>query len=205
MKKVKFLLMMTLMMCLVGMTSYSQEQIDSYELSFFSSKVEYTVSAADSEKKGIGFYVEVPSLDRNEVSLIIEEKTLNSFKSMIDSAKSVYLKWRKTAIENNVSDLDKEIDVERVNIQCAFHYGDWNFDFSVRLKARFKVLSNGEYLLIIENRNKLQSSSNQFIDADGFIIAFSSEEEINSFLNSISKEKAEEYFNNKNSKEDLFK
>jgi len=198
-------LLLVLLIGLVSTFSYSQEEIDTYELSYFSSKPPQSISVAESEKNGISFYIEAPSMDRSKVSLIVRESELNDFKASIDSAKSTYAKWKKTAEENNVSDIDKEIDIDKVKIECAFHYGDWNFDFSVQVIARFKVLDNGECLLIIQNKRKLQSSSNQYIDADGFLIVFNSESEIDSFLNSLSLEKAKKHFENKNSKEDLFK
>lgn len=195
-------LMVVMLFTSITTMSVGQEKINSYDLSYFKEPTN-SISVSES-KEGIDFYIEVPSRDRSEVSLIVREKSLDKFKSVINDAKLTYAKWKKTAEENDVSDLDKEIEIDKMNIECAFHYGSWNFDFSVNIKARFKIL-NGEYMLIIQNKNKLQSSSNQYIDADGFLLAFSSEEEIDDFLKVLSLEDAKNYFNEKTSKENLFK
>lgn len=197
-------LKLTMVMLFISITTMSvgQEKINSYDLSYFKEPTN-SISVSESEE-GIDFYIEVPSRDRSEVSLIVREKSLDKFKSVINDAKLTYAKWKKTAEENDVSDLDKEIDIDKMNIECAFHYGGWNFDFSVNLKARFKIL-NGKYMLIFQNKYKLESSSNEYIDADGFLLAFSSEEEIDNFLKSLSLDDAKNYFNKKTSQEDLFK
>lgn len=194
-------LMVVMLFTSITTMSVGQEKINSYDLSYFKEPTN-SISVSESEE-GIDFYIDVPSRDKSEVSLIVREKNLDKFKSVINDAKLTYAKWKKTAEENDVSDLDKEIEIDKVNIECAFHYGGWNFDFSVNLKARFKIL-NGEYMLIVQNKNKLISSSNEYIDADGFLLAFSSEEEMDNFLKALSLDDAKNYFNKKTSKEDLF-
>lgn len=76
----------------------------------------------------------------------------------------------------------------------------------VNLKFDFKILeSNGEvkYLLLIRT-GELQSSSNQFMKVDGFVLVFSSTKEIDEFTAAISTEKITEFVN-KPKKDELFK
>ena len=194
-----------LVLLLLGFSSFGQKEIGSYEMSFFNSKPTYKISATEPKDEIISFYIETASVDRNSVTLIVRSKKIDEFKAILDSARVTYERWSKTAKENNVTELDKEIEIDKLSVEAAFHYGGWNFDFSVKLKARIKILPRGENLLIIENTNKLQSSSNQFIDSKGFYLAFSSSEEVSNFINSMSEEKVIKMFEQKNSKEDLFK
>lgn len=90
-----------------------------------------------------------------------------------------------------------------MNYRGAFLYGKWNFDYSVNLSTRFRII-NDKYLLIIDS-DALQSSSNQFIKSDGFRFVFSSAQEIDELINGLDIEKVKEFYSAKNGKEDLFK
>ena len=78
-----------------------------------------------------------------------------------------------------------------------------NFDFSVNLKARYKIV-NEKYLLIIDS-DGLQSSSNQYIKSDGFRIVFSSIQEIDELVSGLDFKLVDEFYNKKKGQEDLFK
>ena len=206
MKKVQLIIVMlfALVMTSVG---YSQDVIDTYEMSYFKSKPTYNILASEVKNGKTTFYIEAASRDgySHEVVLIIKSEQLEKFKSIIDSAKVTYKNWSKIAKENNVTELDKEISIDKITFACGFFTSKWHFDFSVQLKARFKILPNGEYVLILQNKSKLVSSSNQYIDSDGFYIVFTSSDEIDSFLNKLTLESVISHYEKKSSKEDLFK
>lgn len=206
MKLIKLMMVMlfTLVMTSVG---YSQDVIDSYEMSYFESKPTYNISASQVKNGKTSFYIYVASADRysDAVALIIKSEQLEKFKSVIDSAKVTYINWSETAKENNVTELDKEISIDKITFECGFFTSDWHFDYSVQLTARFKILSSGQYVLILENKYKLVSGSNKYIDSDGFFMVFTSSDEIDSFLNKLTLESVSSYYEKKSSKEDLFK
>lgn len=193
----------SLIAILLCFTLSAQEKIEDFEMSYFSSKPFYDVNVSQRENGEISFYIECAPKE-GEVLLNISAEEMEDFLKTINDIKSTYLKWKNTAIENNVTDLDKEIEIDNDRYTAAFDYGGWNVDFSVPLNARFKIL-DGEYLIIIENKNKLTSSDNQYIDSDGFFLVFNSTEEIDNFINSLSIENAKAYFSKKGSKKDLFK
>lgn len=201
-------LMMVMLFALV-MTSvgYSQDVIDSYEMSYFESKPTYNISASQVKNGKTSFYIYAAPADRysDAVALIIKSEQLEKFKSVIDTAKVTYRKWSETAKENNVTELDKEINIDKIRFECGFYTSDWYFDYSVQLTARFKILSSGQYVLILENKYKLVSGSNEYIDSDGFYMVFTSSDEIDSFLNKLTLENVNSYYEKKSSKEDLFK
>ena len=184
--------------------SYGQKKLNDYHLEIYSEA--YDIMATEPEKEKYSYYLSVPpAKDTRQVALIIKNDELPDFRSKLQEAKKVYLEWKKTAIENNVNDVDKEIEIGKLRLSTGFVYGrDWNFDFSVNIGARFRVIDD-KHLLIIENKEKLQASDNRYIDSSGFILAFSSEEEVDDLLSKLTAQAVEEYFSEQQSTEDIFK
>lgn len=82
-------------------------------------------------------------------------------------------------------------------------YGNWNFDFGVKLTPRVKSIKN-EMVLIVKS-DEIQSSSNQCMKNDGFYLVFSSAKEIEEFISKIDIEIVKEHFRKKNKSADIFK
>ena len=192
---------------LLPLLSFSQTDYTNYEMSYFEKKNIYKIQVSEDKQALDRVWIDAFSMDgtSKEGSLIIDAKKLEGFKEYLNFAKAKYLEWEKTAKENNVKELDKEIefDGKRQFYSAAFSYGKWHFDYSVPLKYRFKIV-DGKYLLIIST-GELNSSSNQFIDSDGIVIVFSNENEIQEFIDKLNVAKMEEIFKNNTKKDDLFK
>lgn len=135
--------------------------------------------------------------------MILKNKDVPEFINFLNSIKETYSKWSLTAKENKVTELDKNIEYKKLTYSAAFTYGKWNFDYSVNLTTRFKII-NGKYLLIIDS-DELQSSSNQYIKSDGFRFVFSSAQEIEELVTGLNINLVTDFYNKKNSKDDLFK
>ena len=135
--------------------------------------------------------------------MILTNKDVPDFVEFLNSIKETYSKWSLTAVENKVGELDKNIEYKKLTYSAAFSYGKWNFDYSVNLKTRFKII-NGKYLLIIDS-DELQSSSNQYIKSDGFRFVFSSAQEIDELVKGLNINLVTDFYNKKNSQDDLFK
>jgi hypothetical protein len=191
---------------LIALESNSQEKFTSYDNSYSGKSYEIQISTEDIEKYSL--YINAMSLDRthSQGGITIDQKQYQDFLNAIAEAKTKYEEWVKTAKENNVKELNKAMTFKS-KAGGYFLYGNkWNFQFSVNLKFDFTILeSNGEikYLLLI-NTGELQSSSNQFMKVDGFVLVFSSTKEMDEFTNAISIEKITEFVN-KPKKDALFK
>lgn len=197
----KVVLLATLLFATIG---FSQEKFNTYNSEYLSK--DYQIDISKSKKGIITFWIDVASMDTStkKISLRIEESKLQKFKDVLLKYKSKYSEWSKVALENNVTELKKAIDIKGATIAAAFlNYSDWQFDYSTTTKARFLIL-DGKHLLLIENKYKLQSSSNQFTDCDGYILAFSNESEIDEFISLLDLPKAKEQLNKKTDKESLF-
>jgi hypothetical protein len=197
----KLLLCTLLLSALVG---FSQEKIATYNSLFFSKNFDITASKPDA-KEEFSYYIDCSSKDTSskQASLILKNKDVPEFINFLNSIKETYSKWSLTAKENKVTELDKNIEYKKLTYSAAFTYGKWNFDYSVNLTTRFKII-NGKYLLIIDS-DELQSSSNQYIKSDGFRLVFSSAQEIDELVSGLNINLVTDFYNKKNSKDDLFK
>jgi hypothetical protein len=197
----KLLLCTLLLSALVG---FSQEKIANYNSLFFSKNFDITASKPDA-KEEFSYYIDCSSKDTSskQASLILKNKDVPEFINFLNSIKETYSKWSLTAKENKVTELDKNIEYKKLTYSAAFTYGKWNFDYSVNLTTRFKII-NEKYLLIIDS-DELQSSSNQYIKSDGFRLVFSSTQEIDELVSGLNINLVTDFYNKKNSKDDLFK
>ncbi len=184
----------------------AQEKFATYDNTYAEKSYEIQISSKEQEK--FTLYIDAMSLDKihNKGGITIDQKNYPEFMNALAEAKLKYEEWVKTAKENNVKELNKAMTIKSKS-GGYFAYGSkWNFQFLVNLKFDFKILeSNAEtkYLLLIRT-GELQSSSNQYMKVDGFVLVFSSSKEIDGFTSVISTEKITEFLN-KPKKEALFK
>lgn len=182
----------------------SQETIGTYVMSYFGADNAITEIKANKPKPNgdFNFYISTVSSRQSEnVTLILNQKDLAKFKEIINKCMHVFSDWKAVAIENNVTELNRNISIDRLKLSAAFYYGrNWHIDNNVYLEPRFSII-DGKYLLIITSVGKLKSATNQYIDSEGFFIVFNAEDEITDFLSMLDPQKVKDHF----SKEDLFK
>lgn len=183
---------------------YGQESFESYYNPL--ADVKYQIEVEHPDKKGnYTFLIECKSIDSRSKNgaLIINNKQLLDFKEHLSYLKDIFIKWKKTAEENKVTDINKEIEYKNKFYNSAFTYGDWHFDFNTKLTSYFKYVANKYYVVIYSP--KLTSSSNQYIKSDGYMLSFSSPEDFDDLINKLDETKVIEYYKEKDKKEDLFK
>ena len=184
--------------------SNAQEKVNDYDMSYFETPT-YDISATE-DKGEISYYINMYSTEgksRPVVLMIDNAKDMENFVADVMKAKQTYLKWDSVSVANSVTDLEKRMSVSTSGLQTAFYFGSsWNFDYSNQLTFDFKHIDKTPTLII--RTGELQSSSNQFIDSDGGIFAFSSAEEIDAFISALEPRHAEDYFAKKKNKENLF-
>lgn len=193
-------------MTMISLKSNAQEKLTSYDNTYNGEKYEIQISAKEKEK--FSLYIDAMSLDNlhEKGGISINQNQHQDFLNAIEEAKLKYEEWVKTAKENNVKDLNKTMSIKSKSGAYFLYGSKWNFQFSVNLKFDFKIVENtGEiqYLLLIKT-GELQSSSNQYMKVDGFVLVFCSSKEIDDFTASIATEKVTEFVN-KPKKEELFK
>jgi hypothetical protein len=200
----KIMIIAGFMFLAISINVFGQEKIATYNSAYFSKNFEIQ-AGKPNEKGDFDYYIDCLSADKtsSKASLMLKSKDAPEFIAFLLSIKETFLKWKQTAIENKVTELDKKIEYKKLNYAGAFLYGKWNFDYSVNISARFRII-NDKYLLIIDS-DALQSSSNQFIKSDGFRFVFNSAQEIDELINGLDIEKVKAFYADKSGKEDLFK
>lgn len=200
-----FKVLCLVLVVLIGFSSQAQENFSSYENSYIGKF--YPIQIASKDKEKFTLYIDAMSLDASHEKggIMINEKQYQGFIDVINDAKVKYEEWIKTAKENNVNQLDKQMPFKS-RADAYFLYGTkWNFQFDFNLTFDFRIMENkGEikYLLLVKT-GELQSSSNQFMKVRGVTLVFTSIKEIDTFISQINKEKIDLYVN-KPKKEALF-
>jgi len=178
-------------LCLLTITtveSYAQEKFTTYDNTYFGKTYDIKLSLEEED-----LYIDAMALDElyDKGGLRISKEQRQDFLNAIAEAKAKYKEWVKTAKENNVRELNKSMNIES-KVGGYFLYGsDWKFQLSVNLTFDFQILEDeGElkYLLIFRT-GELKSSSNEHLKVDGFLLVFSSVNEIDAFTNKISSQK----------------
>ncbi len=190
---------------LFGFSSKAQEKFSSYENSYVGKY--YPIQIAFKDKEKFTLYIDAFSLDaiHENGGININEKNYEGFIDALNNAKVKYGEWVKTAKDNNVNQLDKQMSIKS-RADAYFLYGSkWNFQFDFNLTYDFRILDvKGEtkYFLLVKT-GELQSSSNQFMKVRGVTLIFESTKQIETFLSLISKDKIDQFIN-KPKKELLF-
>lgn len=183
----------------------AQKKFSEYSSSYWTDKTNYNIEVSNKGDELEKIYIDVHTLDRlqTEGSINVSKKRLPEFISFLNECKSKYVEWTKTAKENKVTDLSKEIETEKkFSTDVAFRYGKWQFT-SARINPRFIVDNKGSYLAL--TTGELQSSTNQFMKMDGLALVFSSEQEINDFIEKLNVDEIEKFIKSNSDKKDLFK
>lgn len=185
----------------------AQDKFSEFSLSYFDTKPIYNIEISQKKGEIESIYIDGFSMSTisSKGSMILYQKKVEDFISFLNFSRDKYIEWTKTAKENNVQDLAKDIKPEKkLLLDFAFLYGSkWQFQNGKYVNARYKIV-NGKYLLIIES-GPLQSSSNQFMKSDGLVWIFSDVSEIDNLIKELDIVKMTDFVKQKGNKEDLFK
>lgn len=182
----------------------AQKNVSKYSMEYMKGKT-YDVGATEVKNGNFSYYVDCASWEREDdiIGIVIDSKSLEEFIEGLRSIESKFTEWTNTAKENGVTDYDKDFDVKLPAVDCYFKYGDFHFAFFKKPKMYFKITSNGDCLAILSIRD-LTASDNRYIDHKGLFIAFSSVDEIESFIEAINPQHALKKEQDKSAKDDLF-
>ena len=190
----------------ICMTSqvFAQDKFTSYFQKYNDKDYAIQVSKSGESYK---LWIDAMSLDaqNNSGGIMLDEKQHAKFIEALSNARDKYAEWDSVALKNNVTEANKMMEiVSRTN--AYFSYGDWQFDYSVSLEFNFRVIQSGNVTrrLLVIRTGELKSSTNQFMEVDGYAIVFSSPSEIDTFLDLISQGKVKEFMA-KPKTEEMFK
>lgn len=184
--------------------SFADEKIGEYYMSFLDATYNIEVSSVENGK--FSFYIYAHPAERYQrIGFSLESNEVANFKSEFNGIKEKYLEWTKTAKDNNVKDFDKSFDSKFLPVTVFFEYGSkWHFSFYKSFKPYFKVTSEGKCLVVV-HIGGVKAADNEYIDSDGFYLAFSSINEINNFLKELDVDKVLNKEKERENRNDLFK
>lgn len=167
--------------------SYAQENYSTYENT--DEGKTYQIKISSKERDKFTFWVDAMYLgkERKNVGIMINESQLQGFLTALQQAKSKYEEWVKVAVENDIKDFEKPIKATGI-VDCYFQSEVWYYQYGVNLRYAFKIYENRgklRYALVIST-DRLISSSNDLMSADGLQIVFYSAREIDEFASKIS-------------------
>lgn len=206
MDKLKNFLLVALFASIVP-KCFAQKKFATYDNTYVNKTYDIQISIED-KKDNFSLYIDAMSLDNAHAKggITINSKQHSDFINALNESKLKYLEWVKTAQDNDVKELSKEMSI-KCKTGSFFLYGSkWQFQFLVIPTFKFRILETGgkvDYLLTILT-GELTASSNQFMKVDGFALVFKSTDEIDAFSKAISINAINE-FGSKPKAEDLFK
>lgn len=203
--------MKKLILLLVLISGFTNAQeYKSYSLTAFPGKT-FKIYAFKENKAGkFELRVQVPGRDSYTQTFIqLSNKNHAKFIDMLKLSREKFVEWSKTAVENNVTELVKEI---KKNEKDILNYQDASFILNEKIYlddmatiSYYFTIAEGKFFLIIQNPLDLKSSTNRFISVKGYRLGFVTVEEIDNFIEMLDLTRLKEFLNNNSSKQDLFK
>lgn len=187
------------------MKSYSQKKLDTYT-SPYDSK-EYLIQITD-DPEDYELYIQLASVDSYEGGIFLSKDQVSKFRVSLIEAQAKYREWSQVAEENDVKELRKEM-LMKSKCGAYFKISDYHFDYNVELTYYFIVYhdeeTNSTLYGLMATTGELNASGNDYVDAEGFVLAFDSYDKITEFLDKFSRSRIDKFHKEISSKEDLFK
>ena len=180
------------------------------ETSFYGGyfKKHYYVRATQPNARGrYKLEIEMQSLDErsDEIYFRFESRKNPDWISTMEEMKSTYLKWRQTAIENNVSNVTKLIKrCGFASFLCnpIFKIVNWHDAAYCPISFVFEVNDNSINLVI--TTEVITDHSNHYISSKGGAIVLSSEQEIDDFIACFDDGWVREFYESRKNTDELF-
>ena len=167
----------------ISINLYAEEKVSEYTMSYFNKT--YNIEATTVKNNEFKYYIYCESKDRHElVGFSIDNYQIQYFIEQLRSIEGKFEEWSKTAKGNNITSYDKQFDTNFKYVNTFWQYGSqWCFS-SVKFRPYFKVTDDGETFVVI-NVREMTDSSNRYMTSEGFLIVFTSVNEIEDFIKSI--------------------
>lgn len=198
MKKKLFSLMLCVF-CVVGLNA--EKVVATYTSSYFNKT--YDIEASEIKNDKFSVYIGVTAENSSTKAMIeVESDKLEDFKQALLQTRDKFVEWSKVAKENNVKDMSKEMEVTFPSISVCWLGSKWFFSFGEKLKPKFLILDNGNF--VVSFYKKVTASSNEYIDEKIYWV-FSDSKEIDELISKLDVEKIKAKLQENVKAADLFK
>jgi hypothetical protein len=188
-----------LLIFLIPLISTGQKKYGDFNL--LTSNYDISVTAEGKSKGEVYMDIE----DNGKASINFKsEKERNDFSSFLSKTVEKFKEWKKTAKENNVKDVVKEIDNGDFGNLIAFSYGGWKFSFGKHNVAAIMLINDSGNIFYALRFPKVTASDNDYIESDASVMITSNEDEILNIIELLKTETINGFIDGQNKKEDLF-
>lgn len=189
---------MTLTLCLISVVSFAQKEIGTYHNDLF--QKEYSVECDESGK----YYIQISGeTESRKCFFIVENENIDAFRQSLNDVKNKYVEWCNVAKENKITTMYKYMDIKFKSGIFMWLGTEWYGNYATP-KPGFLISKTGKYLCLLFSGNEIKDISNQYITEKAFWV-FSSVEEIEELQNLLSEKTLQEFQNESNKANDLFK
>lgn len=170
----------------LGMISNAQEKITSYSMSALGNTepLSFDISLSSDNTLWIDMYSAYNQETR--CGFTLDEHIKPNFISTVKQAGQLYAEWKRLAVESNLQEIKQKMHFIFYIGGYFSYFGNMKTDNNVRVIFAFTYFKDN-YVLII-NLDKMLADDDEQISFEGATIVFNSENEIESFLNTISTE-----------------
>jgi hypothetical protein len=180
---------------------YGEKVVGNYSLSYFNRS--YDIEASKIKDGKFTVYIEVNGeSESTKAMLSVENDDLEEFTQSLLQMKTKFEEWSKVAKDNNVTDMNKDMDIKFPSTTICWLGTKWYFSFGHKLTPKFLILDDGRYVVTIVK--KVTSSSNQYIDETIYWV-FSDPKEIDDLVSQLDSEKIKAKLEAIENASDLFK
>ena len=169
-----------------GFVANAQEKITTYSMSVLGNKepLSFDISLSKDNTLWIDMYSAYNQETR--CGFTLDEHIKPNFISTAKQAGQLYTEWKRMALENNLQEIKQKMHFIFYTGGYFSYFGNMKTDNNVRVIFAFTYFK-GDYVLII-NLDKMIADDDEQISFEGGTIVFNSENEIESFLNTLSTE-----------------
>lgn len=185
-RRIAILVLVQILFLVSAFKVEAQEKMTTYSMSALGNKepLSLDISLSNDNTLWIDMYSTYEKGAR--CGFTLDENIKPNFISTAKQAKDLYTEWKRMAIENNYQEIKQKMHFIFYTGGYFTYFDKMEQDDNVRIIFAFTYYK-GDYVLIM-NLDKMTAASNDQISFEGSTIVFNSENEIDSFLNTISTE-----------------
>ena len=158
-----------------------------------------------SKETSATILIESVGVDNSYIAF--KDSKLDSFVSGLKKMRDKYIEWSKTAKENNITSMTKEMDYpfEPTGFGAVFLYGSWHSadGFCYNMKPHFMVKDGGKTIAVVFYQS-VKASTNEYIEGEVSLV-FQNTQDFNSLITKLSDGTLKAKIANEKKQKSLFK
>ena len=179
---------------------FAEQKVGEYFNNYFDKNFEIEASEKNGNLQTV--FIGVVSEGSSNAFIAVEGKDLDKFKNSLELVKAKYIEWKKIAIENQVTEMNKEFGIEFPKVEIYWLGTKWWSSYKVKVNFRFMILDDGK--MVATWVPKVTHWDNKYIDETVYFV-FSNTEDFDNLISQLNYQDFQNKLSQKKKNEDLFK